>query len=201
MSGFADEDDASLVTRAQAGDGEAFGALVRRYEARTYRLVRRIVGDDEAEDALQETFLSAWRALPRFAGASSFSTWLYRIATNAALMRVRKRRPDVVPLDAPVAGDDDGHTIPRELVDWGPTPEQTLSDVELRAALDEAIAALPAEQRAAFLLRDVEELGNAEAATALELSVPAFKARVHRARLFLRDRLDRRFRDGVRPGA
>lgn len=198
MSGTGGDDDASLVARAQAGDGEAFGVLVRRYESRIYRLVRRIVGDDEAEDALQETFLSAWRALPRFAGASTFSTWIYRIATNAALMRVRKRRPDVVSLDAPVATGDDAGAPARELVDWGPTPEDALADAETRAAMDEAIAALPAEQRAAFLLRDVEGLANADAAAALELSVPAFKARVHRARLFLRDRLDRHFGERVR---
>ena len=200
MSGFDDVDDASLVARAQAGDGDAFGALVRLYEARIYRLVRRIVGDDEAEDVLQETFLSAWRALPRFAGNSTFSTWLYRIATNAALMRIRQRRPDMVSLDAPVAGSADEPALPRELVDWGPTPEEALSDAETRAAMEVAIAALPAEQRAAFLLRDVEELGNAEAAAALDLTVPAFKARVHRARLFLRDRLDRHFGGQVRRG-
>ncbi len=200
MSGVDGEDDAALVTRAQAGDGDAFGVLVRRYEARIYRLVRRIVGDDDAEDALQETFLSAWRALPRFAGHSTFSTWIYRIATNAALMRLRKRRPDVVSLDAPLDPASDEPAPSRQLVDWGPTPDQALVDGETRAAMDEAIAALPPDQRAAFLLRDVEELGNAEAAAALELSLPAFKARVHRARLFLRDRLDRHFGERIRKG-
>jgi len=199
MSGIDGDDDDSLVARARAGDGDAFGALVRRYEARIFRLVRRIVGDDEAEDALQETFLSAWRALPRFEGASAFSTWLYRIATNAALMRVRKRRPDVVSLDAPVSGDEDAPA--RDLVDWGPTPEDTLADTETREAMDAAIATLPEDQRAAFLLRDVEGLSNGDAAEALDLSVPAFKARVHRARLTLRDRLDRHFRERVRRGA
>ena len=116
------------------------------------------------------------------------------------LMRLRKRRPDVVSLDAPLDASSDEPAPTRELVDWGPTPEQALSDGETRAAMDEAIAALPPDQRAAFLLRDVEELGNAEAAAALELSVPAFKARVHRARLFLRDRLDRHFGERVRKG-
>ena len=200
MSGTAGDDDASLVARAQAGDGDAFGVLVRRYEARVYRLVRRIVGEDEAEDALQETFLSAWRALPRFAGASTFSTWIYRIATNAALMRLRKRRGDTVSLDAPAFAAEDADVPPRELVDWGPTPEDALADAETRAAMDAAIAALPPEQRAAFLLRDVEGVANADAAAALDLSVPAFKARVHRARLFLRDRLDRHFTERVRRG-
>ncbi|MEO6461790.1 MAG: sigma-70 family RNA polymerase sigma factor, partial [Candidatus Eisenbacteria bacterium] len=72
------DDDTALVASAQAGGSEAFGHLVRRYQDRIYRLVRRIVGDDEAEDALQETFLSAWRALPRFKGDAAFSTWIYR---------------------------------------------------------------------------------------------------------------------------
>ncbi len=185
------EDDVTLVARAQRGASDAFDQLVRRYQDRVYRLVRRIVGDDEAEDALQETFLSAWRALPRFKGDAAFSTWIYRIATNAALMRLRKRRPDVVSLDAPARGPDGEEEAPaRDLRDWSATPDEELMNDEMRHAMEAAVAALPADWRAAFLLRDVEELSNADAAEALELSVPAFKARVHRARLFLRDRLD-----------
>ena len=192
------DDDATLVARAQAGDHDTFGRLVRRYQDRVYRLVRRIVGDDEAEDALQETFLSAWRALPRFKGDAAFSTWIYRIATNAALMRLRKRKPEVS-LDAPLRGPEgEDTTAALELRDWSATPDEELINDETRAAMEASIAALPPDWRAAFLLRDVEGLSNAEAAEALELSVPAFKARVHRARLFLRDRLDRHF--GMRPG-
>jgi RNA polymerase sigma-70 factor (ECF subfamily) len=191
-------DDATLVARAQAGASEEFGRLVERYQDRVYRLVRRIVGDDEAEDALQETFLSAWRALPRFKGDAAFSTWIYRIATNAALMRLRKRRPDVISLDAPRRGDE-GEDSPStlELRDWSATPDEELINEQTREAMEDAIARLPADWRAAFLLRDVEGMSNGDAAAALELSVPAFKARVHRARLFLRDRLDRHF--GARP--
>lgn len=196
-----EDDDATLVARARAGEGDAFGRLVRRYEDRVYRLAWRIVGPDEAEDALQEAFLSAWRALPRFQGDAAFSTWLYRIATNAALMRLRKRRGDVVSLDAPLRGGDAGEEgIPaRELRDWSATPEEELINEETRAAMEAAIAELPDDWRTAFVLRDVEGLSNGEAAAALELSLPAFKARVHRARLFLRDRLDRHF--GERGGA
>jgi RNA polymerase sigma-70 factor (ECF subfamily) len=186
------DDDATLVARAQAGASEEFGRLVTRYQDRVYRLVRRIVGDDEAEDALQETFLSAWRALSRFKGDAAFSTWIYRIATNAALMRLRKRRPDVVSLDAPrrgAEGEDSREAL--EVRDWSATPDEELMNEETRQAMAAAIAELPADWKAAFLLRDVEELSNIEAAAALEVSVPAFKARVHRARLFLRDRLDR----------
>ena len=191
------DDDATLVERAREGSGDDFGVLVRRYQDRVYRLVRRIVGDLEAEDALQETFISAWRALPRFKGDAAFSTWLYRIATNAALMRLRKRRPDVVSLDAPLK-DSEGEatTIAQEIRDWSATPDEELVDDETRLAMEQAIAALPDDWRVAFLLRDVEEMSNTDAAAALEVSVPAFKARVHRARLFLRDRLDRHFGRG-----
>jgi RNA polymerase sigma-70 factor (ECF subfamily) len=192
------DDDATLVDRAREGASDAFGRLVERYQDRVYRLVRRIVGDDEAEDALQETFLSAWRALPRFKGDAAFSTWIYRIATNAALMRLRKRRPDVVSLDAPLK-DAEGElsSSSLDLRDWSATPDEELINAEARAAMEEAIARLPEDWRAAFLLRDVEGMSNSDAAAALELSIPAFKARVHRARLFLRDRLDRHF--GQRP--
>ena len=117
-----DDDDTTLVERAQQGADEAFGQLVQRYQDRIYRLVRRIVGDAEAEDALQETFLSAWRALPRFKGDAAFSTWIYRIATNAALMRLRKRRPDVVSLDAPLRDADGAETmVAQEIRDWSAT--------------------------------------------------------------------------------
>lgn len=191
---MSDDDDTTLVERAKTGADDAFAVLVRRYTDRVYRLVRRIVGDSEAEDALQETFLSAWRALPRFKGDSAFSTWLYRIATNAALMRLRKRRPDVVSLDAPLK-DSEGEatTVAQEIRDWSATPDEELLTGETREAMESAIQALPEDWRVAFLLRDVEGMSNTDAAETLELSVPAFKARVHRARLFLRDRLDRHF--------
>jgi RNA polymerase sigma-70 factor (ECF subfamily) len=194
------DDDAVLVERAQGGADDAFGLLVTRYQDRVYRLVRRIVGDADAEDALQETFLSAWRALPRFKGDAAFSTWLYRIATNAALMRLRKRRPDVVSLDAPLK-DSEGEatTIAQEIRDWSATPDEELLNDETRQAMESAIGALPEDWRVAFLLRDIEGMSNSDAASTLDLSVPAFKARVHRARLFLRDRLDRHF--GEKRGA
>ena len=191
---MSNDDDTTLVERAQQGADEAFGQLVQRYQDRIYRLVRRIVGDAEAEDALQETFLSAWRALPRFKGDAAFSTWIYRIATNAALMRLRKRRPDVVSLDAPLRDAEGAETAgAQEIRDWSATPDEDLINDETRVAMEKAIAELPDDWRVAFMLRDVEEMSNADAAAALDLSVPAFKARVHRARLFLRDRLDRHF--------
>jgi len=188
--------DGALVERAQAGDERAFGELVHRYEGKIFALVRRILrDDDEAEDALQETFLSAYRGLPSFKREAKFSTWLFRIATNAALMRLRKRRPDVVSLDRPLDGEGDGDSHAIDIPDWSRQPDEELIDDETRRAMDEAIAALPAELSTVFLLRDVEEMSNAEAAEALGLSLAAAKSRLHRARLFLRDRLNRHFAD------
>ena len=189
-----DLDDAALVEKAQAGESTSFDELVRRYEGKVFHLTRRILNDpDEAEDALQETFLSAYRALPRFKREAKFSTWIFRIATNAALMRLRKRRPDVISLDQPKPVDPEGEPVTLDLPDWTSTPDQELVDQETRTAMDEAIAALPPDLAAVFLLRDVEGMSNEEAAEATGLSVAAAKSRLHRARLFLRDRLHRHF--------
>ena len=189
-----DRDDAALVERAQSGESTSFDELVRRYEGKVFHLTRRILNDpDEAEDALQETFLSAYRALPRFKREAKFSTWIFRIATNAALMRLRKRRPDVISLDQPKPVDGEGETVPLDLPDWTSTPDQELADQETKTAMDEAIAALPPDLAAVFLLRDVEGMSNEEAAEATGLSLAAAKSRLHRARLFLRDRLHRHF--------
>jgi RNA polymerase sigma-70 factor (ECF subfamily) len=194
--------DRDLVLRAQAGDTRAFGELVERYQGRVFALTRRILKDeDEAEDALQETFLSAFRGLAKFKREAKFSTWIFRIASNAALMRLRKRRGDTVSLDAPLDEESTDDAAPtRDLRDWSRTPEEELLNKETREAMDRAIAELPADQAAVFQLRDVEGLSNEEAAEALGTSVAAAKSRLHRARLFLRGRLDRHFagQDGTR---
>ncbi len=194
--------DEELVQAAQAGETPAFDELVRRYTNVVYRILYKILRHEEdTQDALQDTFVSAYRALPRFRQDARFSTWIYRIATNAALMRLRKRRPDVVSLDAPLRGEEGEDSTARlEIRDWAATPDEELMNDETREAMEGAIAELPPDWRAAFLLRDVEGLSNLDAAEALEVSVPAFKARVHRARLFLRDKLDRHFEARRRPG-
>lgn len=187
-------EDAALVDRAQAGESSSFDELARRYAGRVFHLTRRILGDpDEAEDALQETFLSAYRGLPKFKKEAKFSTWIFRIATNAALMRLRKRRPDVISLDQPRSNDAENESSPIEVADWTATPEEQLIDDETREAMNQAIAALPPELAAVFLLRDVEGMSNEDAAEATGLSLAAAKSRLHRARLFLRDRLQRYF--------
>jgi RNA polymerase sigma-70 factor (ECF subfamily) len=189
---YADLKDEELVQKAQEGDSGAFTTLVHRYEGKVYHLGLKIVRDpDDAQDALQETFLSAYRALPGFKRESTFSTWIFRIATNSALMRLRKRRPDHVSLEQPSESDPEGE--PMQLRDWAATPDQELIDDETRGAMEEAIGSLPTDLRTVFLLRDIEELSNAQVAEALDCTVPAVKSRLHRARLLLRDRLNRYF--------
>ncbi len=182
-------DDSDLVRAAQHGDQRAFAQLVEKYEARVYNLARKMMRDpQDAEDVLQETFLSVFRHLNDFQGDSSFSTWLYRIATNAALMKLRARKPPPLSLDEPFESDGD-EMMPREIVDWGITPEEALLNDEVRAQMDAAVAALPESLRAVFVLRDIEGLSVQETADVLGISVPNVKTRLHRARLMLRESL------------
>lgn len=180
--------EATLLAALRSGDKAAFAELVAAYSSRIYNVALKLLGDPiEAEDALQETFLSAYRAIDRFEGRSSLGTWLYRIATNASLMRLRKRR-EALSLDEPVELED-GASVARQLVDWSHVPEDVLLGVEARQAMDAAIAALPDTLRATFVLRDIESLSGAETAEVLGISLAAMKSRLHRARLFLRERL------------
>lgn len=193
--------DIDLVRAAQRGDKRAFAQLVEKYEARVYNLARKMMRDpQDAEDVLQETFISVFRHLNDFQGDSSFSTWLYRIATNAALMKLRARKPPALSLDEPVEANGD-ELMPRQIVDWGITPEEAVLNDEIRAQMDAAVAALPESLRAVFILRDIEGLSVQETADVLGISVPNVKTRLHRARLMLREELSayfkgRRTKDG-----
>lgn len=195
-STIARDDELLLVAAAQAGDPTAFEELVNRYEGKIFRLTRNITGNHEdAEDAMQDAFLKAYSHLQDFHGDSRFYTWLVRIAANEALMRLRKRRPNQLSLDEPVEGDTD--LFPRELEDWGPTPEQKYAQTEMQGIVGEVIDRLEPEFRIVFLLRDFEELSTQETAEALGISVPAVKSRLLRARLKLREKLNRHFRQGA----
>jgi RNA polymerase sigma-70 factor (ECF subfamily) len=188
------EDELALVNRARAGDGAAFGELVRRYERKIYRLAKNITQNDEdAEDVLQDTFIKAYEHLDNFQGNSKFYTWLVRIGVNESLMKLRKRRSDrTVPLDEPV--DTGEEPIVREIAVWGEDPENKYSREELRKILDDAVQSLRPAFRTVFTLRDIEELSTEETAQALNLSIPAVKSRLLRARLQLREKLTRVFR-------
>ncbi|MBI4874948.1 MAG: RNA polymerase sigma factor [Acidobacteria bacterium] len=187
-------DELPLLERARAGDDAAFSDLVRRYERKIFRLARHITQNDEdAEDVLQETFLKAYEHLAGFQGNSKFYTWVVRIAVNESLMKLRKRKSDrTVSLDESI--DTGEETIVREIAVWEDNPEQRYSAEEIRGILEKAIESLRPAFRTVFVLRDVEELSTEETAAVLNLSVPAVKSRLLRARLQLREKLTRFFR-------
>jgi RNA polymerase sigma-70 factor (ECF subfamily) len=192
-SNVAREDEHLLVAAAKRGDAAAFEELVNRYEAKIFRLTMNITRNrEDAEDAMQDAFLKSYAHLKDFHEDSRFYTWLVRIAANEALMRLRKRRPNQFSLDEPIEGDDG--LMPRELEDWGPSPEQRFAQTEMREILSDVIDNLEPDFRVVFVLRDIEELSTEDTAKTLGISVPAVKSRLLRARLKLRQRLNRYFR-------
>jgi RNA polymerase sigma-70 factor, ECF subfamily len=195
-NGTATLTDMELVGQAKAGQLEAFDELVNRHERKIFRLTQHITGNrEDAEDALQDSFLKAFSRLSQFQGDSQFYTWLVRIAVNESLMRLRKRKAHpTFSLDEPIQSDDD--LMPRERGTWEDNPEQMYAQTELREILDRAVQTLPPIFRTVFVLRDIEQLSTEETAEALELSVPAVKSRLLRARLQLRDKLTKHFRRG-----
>jgi len=191
-------EESLLVAAARSGDIGAFESLVRRYDRNVFRIAQHITQNrEDAEDVVQDAFLKAYQNLGQFQGQSKFYTWLVRIAVNEALMRLRRRRPErMVSIDEDVKTEDD--SMPREIADWSPNPEQQYTQAELKDILGKTIQGLPPSFRTVFVLRDVEGLSTEETASALELSVPAVKSRLLRARLQLRERLNKYFkrRDG-----
>jgi RNA polymerase sigma-70 factor (ECF subfamily) len=192
-STVAREDEHLLVAAAKAGDATAFEELVNRYERKIFRLTMNITRNrEDAEDAMQDAFMKAYSHLDNFQEESRFYTWLVRIAANEALMRLRKRRPHQVSLDEPVETDED--FVPQQIEDWGPSPEQRFAQTEMRDILRGVIEELPHDFRVVFLLRDVEGLSTEETAQTVGISEAAVKSRLLRARLKLRQKLDRHFR-------
>ena len=188
--------DVDLVRFAQEGDTRAFDELVVRYRDKVYRLSFKILRhEDDAAEALQDAFLSAFRGLKNFKAESTFSTWLYRVATNASLMKYRKRRDDHVSLEQSQSYQTDAE--PLAIPDWSQQPLEELLDTETREIMEEGLRKLPEDLRTVFILRDEEGHSNAEVAEILDLSVAAVKSRLHRARIVLRDRLDRYFKDRI----
>jgi len=190
-------DESALVALARQGDTEAFNGLAERYQRNIFRLAQNITQNrEDAEDVLQETFLKAYEHLPEFHGDSKFYTWIVRIAVNEALMKLRKRKWDkTVWLDEPVNTGED--TVAREIAVWEDNPEQRYSKEELHDILEKAVNGLAPPYRTVFVLRDMEGLSTEETAEALELSVPAVKSRLLRARLQLRDKLTAFFKKKV----
>ena len=164
-------------------DDETFGSIVEQYTSYAYNIAYRMMHDPaDADDVVQDAFLSAYRARERFRGDAQVTTWLYRIVVNAALQKIRKERK---PQRMAQASVDDV-----EIRDWSPGPESQTLNEELREKLEEAIGELSEDLRTAVVLRDVQQLTTEEAATIVGISVPAFKARLHRGRVNLREQLD-----------
>lgn len=186
--------DLELVERAKAGDTAAFEKLVKQYDRQIFRTALHITQNrEDAEDITQDVFFKAFQKLEQFQGNSKFSTWLVRIAVNESLMRLRRRKTSrTVSMDQDVETEEGA--IPRDFAEWRPNPEQIFSQSELGDILRKTIAGLPPGFRTVFTLRDIENLSTEETADALGLSVPAVKSRLLRARLQLRERLSRYFR-------
>jgi RNA polymerase sigma-70 factor (ECF subfamily) len=182
-------DEAALIARIQAGDKAACGQCIEIHSPAIYRLGLRLTGNEaEAEDIMQETFMSAFKAIDSFEGRSSLGTWLYRIAYNAALMRLRRPSPAMVSVEETLSYETQA-IVPKQLFDWCCLPEEDFEDEEVRIELEDAIQELPESLKAVFIMRELEGLSTAETAVALELSKGAVKVRLHRARLWLRERL------------
>src|SRR5215510_4064974 len=187
-------DELALVQAAKGGDVAAFEELVKRYDRNVFRIAQHITQNrEDAEDVVQDAFLKAYQNLEQLQGNSKFYTWLVRIAVNEALMKLRKRRNEkTVSLDEDVETEEG--SIPREVADWAPNPEQIYGQSELGDILRKTIQGLPPGFRTVFVLRDVEGLSTEETAEMLGLSIPAVKSRLLRARLQLRERLAKYFK-------
>jgi len=181
------ETEMVLVDKARSGDRLAFEELIRRSAEQLYAVVLRFVADDdEAREVTQDAFLRAWRSIGSFEGRSRFFTWLYRIAINEAKRRAEKHAMAGQPESLDAKG------IP-DAPDWSEAPQARFEQAELRDALEVAVRSLPLTYRAPIILCDIEGLSTSEAAAAMELSEPAFKSRLHRARLSVRASLDHYF--------
>lgn len=181
--------DQLLYDRIRAGDKAACDECITLHAPGVRRLALRLLGDEaEAEDLTQETFLAAFTHIDRFEWRSSIATWLYRIAHNLAGMRLRKKRPLFVSLEAPAGEREEGST-PHAFFDWCCLPEEDFASHEARTQLQQAIEAMPEKLRDVFVLRELEELSTEETAAALDLSIANVKVRLHRARLWLREAL------------
>lgn len=190
------DEDLTLVLDAQRGSMAAFEELVKRHERRMFRIARNLLHHrEDAEDAVQEAFLKAFRKLQQFQGRSKFSTWLTRITVNQALAKLR-REPAFW---SSLAEDpqDEADISPQEIADWAPNPETVYTTLELRELLEENLRRLSPKVRSVFLLHDVEELSLQETAQALGLSMSAVKTRSRRARLQLREWLNAHFRTEI----
>ena len=183
-------EEEKLIKRAQKGDKAALTELVKNYEQTVYNFSFKICRDKErAEHTTQETFMSMVKSLHQFSGKSKLSTWLYTVVSNHCLMLARSQKKHVH------ASLDDDETLidEKNIADWKVTPEKVTENNELKKVLDESIKKLPQDYKIVFLLRDIEGLSTEETGKITNLSIPAVKSRLHRARAFLRNELNQTF--------
>lgn len=181
-------DETELIARIQAGDKSACDECIALHSPALTRLLLRLLGNEQdAEDVLQETFLNAFRAIDSFEGRSSLGTWLYRIAYNTAMMRLRRPNAPTVSVEETL-NETPGY-IPRQLFDWCCLPEETYDSEEVQTELRQAITAMPESLQTVFMLRELEGMSTEETAVTLDISTSATKVRLHRARQWLRQYL------------
>lgn len=181
-----------FIRRLKARDEAALESLMAQYETKIFGLALRMMGSrEDAEEILQDVFLAVFQKIDGFRGDSRLSSWIYRIATNACLMKLRKRsKVSEIPLEEELGPkmSEEGMIV-EPVVDWSRLPDEEFVRKELLERIDKAILELPSDYRSVFVLRDVEELSAEEAGQILGISVAALKSRLHRARLFLRKEL------------
>jgi len=196
---MAELSERDLLKQAKENGYAAFEELVRRNQAKIYNLGLKLFGNrEDAADLLQETFLKAYGALRQFEEKSAFATWLYRIATNLAFMKMRKRKLHMVRFAGTGNDPDDSHDP--EVPDWSDNPKAHLENQELKLLLEKTIDTLPCKYKTVFVLHDIEGFSTSEICKILDLSHAAVKSRVHRSRLFLKNKLSGYFSSGAHPG-
>lgn len=184
-------DEENLIARLKDGDKSACAECIEFHAPQVYRLALRLTENEaEAEDVMQETFLNAFKAIDKFEGRSGLGTWLYRITYNTAMMRFRKpsHKTPTISVEESLA-QEEGAIVPRQLFDWCCLPEQDFETDEVKTELNQAITELPDSLKGVFVLRELEGLSTQETAVALDLTPSNVKVRLHRARLWLRERL------------
>ena len=194
------DSDTRLLARIHAGDKTACAECIDKHGDKVYRLALQLMKNEaDAEDVVQETFLNAFRAIDAFEGRSSISTWLYRIAYNVAMGKLRKTYPHYLSIDETLNEKEGENIVPRQLFDWCCLPESDFASDEVRQELQSAIHDIPETLRSVFVLRELEGLSTREVAEALDVSEDVVKTRLRRARLWLRERLSNFFAQTAAP--
>lgn len=183
--------DEELLARIMAGDQVACNLCIEKHRPNLHLLAVDLLHNEaDAEDVVQESFLNAFKAIDSFEGRSTLSTWLYRITYNNALMRLRRKSPDLVSVEYALEGAEEGYSLPVEFYDWCCLPEEDIFNAEIRAQLQSAFKTLSPSLRSVFVYRELQGMSTRETADKLEVSEEVVKTRLRRARLQLREQLD-----------